>query len=57
MDIDELEAKIFVFLTKTYRQRADTRQQGMGLQYMEAETHDLACQLAKYVYRLYIASE
>jgi hypothetical protein len=40
---------IFAFLTRKYTQRADARQRGMGLVYMEAETHDLARELERFV--------
>lgn len=43
------EATIFEFLTRKYVQRADARQADLGLQYMEAETHDLARELAKWL--------
>lgn len=36
------EEQIFAFLCRKYVQRADSRHREMGLQYMEAETHDLA---------------
>jgi hypothetical protein len=42
------EAAIFAFLTRKYVQRADDRQRGMGLQYTEAETHDLARELHRF---------
>lgn len=40
------EADIFALLCRKYVQRADDRQKAMGLQYMEAETHDLAREIA-----------
>lgn len=43
-----LEKDIFDFLCRKYVQRQDDRQKAMGLQYMEAETHDLAHVLASY---------
>lgn len=43
------EQTIFNFLTRKYVQRADARQADLGLQYMEAETHDLARELAKWL--------
>lgn len=36
------EQEVFAFLNRKYVQRADERQKKMGLQYTEAETHDLA---------------
>lgn len=36
------EQEVFAFLNRKYVQRADARQKEMGLQYTEAETHDLA---------------
>lgn len=36
------EQEVFAFLNRKYVQRADERQKEMGLQYTEAETHDLA---------------
>jgi hypothetical protein len=36
------ELLILEWLRKKYVQRADERQKAMGLQYTEAETHDLA---------------
>lgn len=41
--------RIFEFLCGKYVQRADDRQKQMGLQYTEAETHDLARELAKFI--------
>ena len=43
------EKAIFEFLCRKYVQRADDRQRSMGLQYMEAETHDLAQELAAFI--------
>lgn len=40
------EEKILQYLDQTYDQRADDRQKAMGLSYMEAETHDLAKNMA-----------
>jgi len=37
-----IEQEIFAALNRKYVQRADARQHSMGLQYMEAETHDLS---------------
>jgi len=44
----ELERDLFQFLCRKYVQRADNRQRSMGLQYTEAETHDLARELARW---------
>lgn len=49
----ELEADLFTFLTRKYVQRADDRQKAMGLQYTEAETHDLAHEIAGFILRRY----
>ena len=46
---DDLEAELFAFLTRKYVQRSDYRQTAMGLQYTEAETHDLAKEIARFV--------
>lgn len=43
------EQAIFEFLCRKYVQRADRRQKAMGLQYTEAETHDLARELAAFI--------
>lgn len=43
------EESIFSFLSRKYVQRADARQQTWGLTYMEAETHDLARELERYI--------
>jgi hypothetical protein len=39
---EQVEKAIFNLLCQKYVQRADDRQKSMGLQYTEAETHDLA---------------
>ena len=44
-----LENQIFEWLLRKYVQRADTRQRSLGLVYMEAETHDLAKEIARCV--------
>jgi len=44
-----LEAQLFAFLCRKYIQRADARQEAMGLQYTTAETHDLAKELARFI--------
>lgn len=41
------ELLILAWLCKKYVQRADDRQKAMGLQYTEAETHDLAREFYK----------
>ena len=48
----ELVETVFDFLCRKYVQRADERQKSMGLQYTEAETHDLARQIATLLERL-----
>jgi hypothetical protein len=45
----ELEAELFAFLRRKYVQRADARQKAMGLVYTEAETHDLAREIARFI--------
>ena len=45
----QLEISIFDWLCRKYVQRADARQKSLGLQYTEAETHDLAEEIAKNV--------
>lgn len=45
----DLEGGLFDHLCRVYVQRADERQRSMGLQYTEAETHDLAKECAKFV--------
>lgn len=52
-----LEQVLFLFLERKYVQRADARQREMGLQYMEAETHDLAKELAKLIKAQYPIAE
>lgn len=49
-----LEEDIFAFLCRKYVQRSDDRQKAMGLQYTEAETHDLAHEITLYVESLMI---
>lgn len=44
---DTIEENVFAFLIAKYVQRSDERQKAMGLQYTEAETHDLAKQIAR----------
>jgi len=45
---EALEAEWFQWLCRKYVQRADDRQRSMGLQYTEAETHNLAAEIAKH---------
>jgi hypothetical protein len=40
---------IFTFLDEVYVQSADARQKDMGLQYMTAETHDLAKIMTRFL--------
>lgn len=40
---------LFDFLCRKYVQRADDRQAAMGLQYMHAETHDLADEIIRWL--------
>lgn len=40
--------KLFYYLCRKYVQRADARQKELGLQYTEAETHDLAECVARW---------
>lgn len=53
LTVDEREPPdaqmIFDFLSQKYVQRSDARQRTMGLQYLEAETHDLADELARWL--------
>lgn len=44
---EELAYVIFTFFENKYVQRADDRQKSMGLQYTNAETHDLSRETAK----------
>jgi len=44
-----LESDLFSFLCRKYVQRADELQKAMGLQYTEAETHDLAKMIANFI--------
>lgn len=48
----DFEDELFTFLHQKYVQRADERQKAMGLIYMEAETHDLAKEIARFARRL-----
>lgn len=41
------EKSVFDWLCKTYVQQSDQRQKAMGLQYTDAETHDLAAAFFK----------
>ena len=44
----QTENEVFDLLNRLYVQRSDVRQMEMGLQYTEAETHDLAKQVFKF---------
>ena len=44
-----LEEMLFQFLNRKYTQSSDDRQKEMGLQYMTAETHDLATEIAQFI--------
>src|SRR6478736_6794180 len=46
LHLDTLESTLFKFFEKKYVQRADERQKNLGLQYTEAETNDLAREVA-----------
>lgn len=46
--LEGLVERAFGFLCRKYVQRADARQSEMGLQYTEAETHDLARAVAAF---------
>jgi hypothetical protein len=48
MTQQDLEERIFAFLSRKYTQAADRRQREMGLQYTTAETHDLAKEMARF---------
>jgi hypothetical protein len=45
----DLEAELFVFFNRKYVQSSNERQRAMHLQYMEAETHDLAKEVARFI--------
>lgn len=45
----QIEADILAFLKRKYITRADERQKRMKLEYIEAEVHDLAKELGKYM--------
>lgn len=47
-DTSTRETEWFAFLARKYVQRADERQKLAGLQYTEAETHDLAKESARF---------
>jgi len=47
-EYQELVKQVFALLCRKYVQRSDARQKEMGLQYTEAETHDLAELIAKF---------
>lgn len=49
------EAAVVRWLSRSYVQRSDDRQKAMGLQYTEAETHDLAASFfRKYLHPLQV---
>lgn len=48
--LKSLESELFAFLNRKYVQSQDERQRSMDLQYMTAETHDLAREIAKYMF-------
>lgn len=48
---DTLERELFDFLNTKYVQSQDARQRQMGLQYMGAETHDLAKEIVRWLKR------
>jgi hypothetical protein len=48
VDDRELIEEAFALLCRKYVQRSDERQKDMGLQYTEAETHDLAKTIAQF---------
>ncbi len=50
-DDPSLEEDLFAFLSRKYVQRQDARQKAMGLIYTEAETHDLAREIARFFER------
>lgn len=52
----DLQGAILLWLQKTYVQRSDIRQKAMGLQYTEAETHELSNSLAALFQSLSIAA-
>lgn len=43
------EGEVFAWLCLKYVQRSDERQAAMGLQYTQAETHDLAGEIARLI--------
>lgn len=43
------EGEVFAWLCLKYVQRSDERQAELGLQYTQAETHDLAREIARLV--------
>lgn len=46
---EDAERALFAFFCRKYVQRSDDRQRSMGLQYTEAETHDLAKETARFI--------
>ena len=49
IDVEAVARDLFDFLCRKYVQRSNERQQSMGLQYTEAETHDLAKEIARFI--------
>lgn len=47
----KFQQELFEFLSSYYVQRQDDRQREMGLIYTEAETHDLAVQIDRFISR------
>lgn len=46
---ENFKAALFDFLNRKYIQQADIRQRAQGLQYMTAETHDLAKEITRFI--------
>jgi hypothetical protein len=49
MGASDLEHLLFEFLCRKYVQASNERQKASGLQYMTAETHDLAAEVARFI--------
>ena len=49
---EEFRRALFNYLVQKYAQRQDARHKALGLQYTEAETHDLADEITKFAYGL-----
>lgn len=52
----DLERAMFEFLSRKYTQTADARQRDLGLQYTQAETHDLAHEMAEFAINIVAAA-